>query len=117
MSLDVSLYFEIDTGGPSSSKSVTVYEANYTHNCGAMAVEAGLYQYVWRPDECDDIKTAADLIEPLRRGIKMMEDEPATFIAMNPKNGWGKYETFVPWLRRYLEACVEYPKAKIEVSR
>lgn len=117
MSLDVYLQFEIDTGGPNSPKSFSVYEANYTHNCNVMAEEAGIYRYVWRPDECGDVKQAGDLIEPLRRGIKLMEDEPQRFIALNPKNGWGSYETFLPWLRRYLEACVDYPKATIRACR
>jgi len=116
MSLDVYLQFEVDTGGP-EPKTFTVFEANYTHNCGKMASEAGIYEYVWRPEECEDVKVAGDIIEPLRRGIKFMEDEPQRFIALNPDNGWGSYETFLPWLRSYLEACIENPKATIYASR
>jgi hypothetical protein len=115
MSLDVYLQFEVDTG--TEIRAFTAYEANYTHNCGKMAEEAGVYRYVWRPEECDDVKTAADLIEPLRRGIRLMENDPQRFIALNPSNGWGSYDTFLPWLQRYLEACIKNPKAKIYACR
>lgn len=115
MSLDISLFFEVDTGA--KPKLFYVFEANYTHNCGEMAKEAGIYRYVWRPEECEDVKTAGDLIEPLRQGIKLMEDDPARFIALNPKNSWGSYESFLPWLRKYLTACIENPKATINACR
>lgn len=116
MSLDVSLYMMVDSGGPEPT-TVTFYEANCTHNCNVMAEEAGIYMHVWRPDELDEVKTAGDLIEPLRAGIKLMEDEPQRFIALNPPNGWGSYETFLPWLRRYLEACIAHPKASVATWR
>lgn len=110
------LQFEVDTGGL-EPKTFEVFSANYTHNCNVMATEAGIYKYVWRPEECEDVKKAGDLIEPLRAGIKLMEDEPQRFIALNPKNGWGSYDTFLPWLRKYLAACIENPKATIYTSR
>jgi hypothetical protein len=116
MSLDVYLQFEVDTGGP-ELRTFTIFEASYTHNCNLMAEAAGLYTYVWRPDECEDVWVAGDLIEPLRHGIRLMEDEPDRFIALNPSNGYGSYDTFLPWLRRYLEACIENPKATIYASR
>lgn len=116
MSLDLTLYADVDTGGADKHR-VYLYEANYTHNCGKMAKEAGVYLYVWRPEECPDVKQAGDLVEPLRAGIKAMEDEPQRFIALNPENGWGSYDTFLPWLRSYLEACVAHPKALISAWR
>ena len=116
MSLDVYLEFEVDAGGP-EPRVFCVYEANYTHNCGAMAREAGVYKYVWRPEECEGVQCAGDIIEPLCKGIELMETDPDRFIALNPQNGWGSYDTFVPWLQKYLEACIENPKAKIRVSR
>ena len=116
MSLDVSLYLPVDSGGP-EPHSFELFSANYTHNCTTMAAEAGIYKHVWRPEELDEVQTAGDLIEPLRAGIKRMEDEPQRFIALNPPNGWGSYATFLPWLRKYLEACVEHPKALIDACR
>lgn len=116
MSLTVDLVAYIDIGRDDPEK-VILYTAGYTHNCGEMAEEAGLYKYVWRPEECPDVKTAADLIEPLRNGIALMREDPARFEAFNPDNGFGKYSTFLPWLERYLEACIMYPKALIEADR
>lgn len=116
MSLDVCLYVEVDTGGP-SLRSLVVFEGNLTHNLARMASEAGIYRHVWRPDECEGVACAGDLVEPLRAGIEAMEREPERFVAFNPCNGWGSFDDFLPWLREYLKACVENPKAKIEVSR
>lgn len=114
MSLDVYLRFDIDTGG--AEHTVSVFDANYTHNCGLMAKEAGVYDVVWRPEE-NGVTCAADLIAPLRQGIAAMEDDPKRFIALNPSNGWGSYETFLPWLREYLQACVKFPKAAVVACR
>lgn len=115
MSLDICLCHEVDLGGPEPA-CYTVYEANYTHNCNVMAREAGIYGVLWRPEE-NGIETAGQLIAPLRAGIKIMEDEPARFIALNPSNGWGSYDTFLPWVRDYLQACIAAPKATVSVSR
>jgi hypothetical protein len=116
MSLDVRLYVDVDTGSPELHRCY-LYEANYTHNCIPMAIKAGIYEYVWRPEECCDVAVAGDLVEPLRTGVKLMEDDPNRFKALNPKNGWGDYDTFLEWLRKYLVACIENPNAKIRVSR
>ena len=116
MSLDLYLQVSVDVGG-SEPHIVTLWQASYTHNCNTMAEAAGIYKHVWRPEELSEIKTAADLIEPLRAGIQRMEDDPMRFIALNPENGWGSYETFLPWLKQYLAACIEYPKATIDASR
>lgn len=116
MSLDVTLYVSVDTGGV-EPETITLFTANYTHNCGNMARAAGVYNHVWRPDELDDVRVAGDLIDPLRAGIKTMENDPARFVALNPENGWGSYETFLPWLREYLAACVEHPKAMVDTWR
>ena len=93
-----------------------VFGANITHNLGKMANEAGIYEIVWRPGEVG-IKTAGQLIEPLRAGIELMAGDPVRFMAFDSPNGWGLYENFLPWLRRYLAACEEYPDAGVGVSR
>jgi hypothetical protein len=97
-------------------QNVTIFEQNITHNLGKMANEAGIYMHLWRPDALG-ITKAGELIAPLRKGIEMMEADPERFIALNPENGWGSYARFVPWLKRYLEACEDYPDADVEVSR
>lgn len=107
MSLDISLLVV---------KETVIYAANYTHNVVAMASQAGLYEVVWRPDE-HGYTHARDIIPILRSGIKAMKADPDRFKALNPENGWGSYDSFMPWLERYLEACEGNPEARIEVSR
>lgn len=97
-------------------ESDQVYSANITHNLGAMAAEASIYQHLWRPEEIG-IQKAGQLIEPLAKAILEMKADPARFEKHNAPNGWGLYEHFVPWIERYLEACRQYPDAEITVSR
>lgn len=105
MSLDVSLF-----------ERVCVFDANITHNLNAMAVEAGIYEHLWRPEEIG-IKTAGELIEPLRQGLAKMEADPERFKELDAENSWGTYEDFVPWIRRYLAACEASPDAEISTWR
>lgn len=93
-----------------------IYSANITHNLGKMAAEAGIYKALWRPEEVD-IETAQQLIEPLEKGLNLLESDPARFRQFNPPNGWGTYEGLVRFVRHYLEACQEYPTAKVSVWR
>lgn len=92
------------------------YNANITHNLGAMADEAGIYGIVWRPEE-NGITKAVQLIEPLQKAIEEMEADPPRFEKHNASNGWGLYKHFLPWLRQYLSACKEYPDATVRASR
>jgi hypothetical protein len=93
-----------------------VFRANYTHNAVGMVEAAGIYTHVWRPEELD-ITKASELIEPLRGAIERMKADPNRFISLNPPNGWGSYDTFLPWLEQYLEACEEHPDATVRASR
>ena len=92
------------------------YRANITHNLGKMAKEAGIYMHLWRPDEIG-ITKAEQLIEPLREGLCLLENDPDFFRQFDSPNGWGMYDHFVPFVRKYLEACIECPEANVEVSR
>jgi hypothetical protein len=107
MSLDVYL---------TAVRPTTVYDANITHNLGAMAREAGIYQHLWRPEEIG-ITKAEQLIEPLRVGLERLKAHPDHYSKFNSPNGWGMYEHFVPFVERYLAACVENPDAEVSVSR
>lgn len=95
---------------------VEVYSANITHNLNKMAEAAGIYEYLWRPDEIG-ITTAAQLIGPLEAGLALLKSDPERFEAYNSPNGWGLYKHFVPFVEKYLEACKEYPDATVTVSR
>ena len=92
------------------------YSANITHNLGCMAAEAGIYKHLWRPEEIG-ITKARELIDPLSYGVALMKREPERFIALNPPNGWGSYDGFVPWIEQYITACCEFPEAEVSVSR
>ena len=95
---------------------VEVYDANITHNLGAMAKAAGIYQHLWRPDEIG-ITFAHQLIEPLREGLERLEANPIVFAQFNPANGWGSYDGLVEFVRQYLAACEANPNATVNVSR
>lgn len=107
MSLDVYL---------TAVRETTVFDANITHNLGGMASEAGIYRHLWRPEEIG-VTHARELIEPLRAGIALMEREPERFKAFDDHGGWGTYEQFLPWIRKYLAACEESPDATVRASR
>lgn len=92
------------------------FSANITHNLTRMAREAGIYKAVWRPEECG-ITKAKHLIPVLRNAIEEMKTNPDGFKIFDSPNGWGLYENFLPWLERYLAACIRMPKAKVWVSR
>lgn len=123
MSYDVGLYRPTTHACPSCGHEHAtgvadrdrLFWTNYTSNCGPMWREAGLNLHEWAYDK-NGIRTAATLIEPLRAAIRNLEADPAKFKAMNPDNGWGSYETVVPWLRGILRACEEHPDARVYVS-
>ena len=115
MSLDVTLYIDVDTGGEGLTR-VELFSANITHNLGKMAVEAGIYNHLWHHEEVG-AKHAGDIIDALDAGLTLMKADPDHFEQFNASNGWGLYEHFVPWVKRYLEACREHPKAIIGVWR
>jgi len=78
MSLDVYLV---------EMQEVDIFNQNITHNLNDMAQEAGIYYELWRPEEIG-IMFAKDLIEPLEKGLALMESDPERFKKFNAKNGW-----------------------------
>lgn len=93
-----------------------VFTANITHNLNKMAEEAGIYIALWRPEE-RNWKLAEELIEVLAEGLAYLKERPEHFKTFNPDNGWGTYEILVDFTENYLQACKDFPKAVIEVSR
>lgn len=96
-------------------RTTTVYDANITHNLAPMAREAGLYDALWQPDTIG-AKQAADLREPLTRGLGALLRDPERFKRLNPPNGWGAYDDLVKAVRDYLQACLNNPDAAVSVS-
>lgn len=43
--------------------------------------------------------------------ISGMEADPERFVAMNPRNGWGDFDSFLDLLRRMRDAVPEWPTA------
>ena len=115
MSLDVCLYVDVDTGGKEKTR-IELFDANITHNLGKMAMAAGIYEYLWRPEEINAIY-AEDIIDALETGLKLLITEPERFMKFNSPNGWGTYKHFIPFIAKYLAACKKHPKALIEVDR
>lgn len=109
MSYDVHL--EIDTGGPEPAEVADC--GNYTWNCSPMFRRAlgrgdeGLYSLSGLP--------GGEAAAALGVGILAMEAAPDEYRAMNPKNGWGHYDTALDWLKRIKAACEEHPKATLIV--
>lgn len=95
-----------------------LYDANITHNLVPMAREAGLYTVMWHPEELSAYPIKArDLIAPLNTGLELLRMAPEHFEQFNATNGWGMYKHFVPFVEKYLQACLENPDAMVEVSR
>lgn len=113
-----------------------LYDANITHNLGEMAEKAGIYEALWRPHrlrsdyniEEKDYKgesrfedsvsiKAREIIPLLEKGLKDLKARPSYFKKFNSPNGWGTYEHFVPFVEKYLNACLENPDAIIKVDR
>lgn len=97
-------------------RKVRVGSFNITHNLGKMAVEAGIYDALWRPDE-NGFKHASEIIAPLEAGLAVLKADPRRFKKFDDSNGWGTYRQFVPFVEEVLEACKANPDAEIEVSR
>jgi hypothetical protein len=115
MSLDIDLITpQCDCCGRGGD---SVFETNITHNLTTMARAAGIYEIVWRPEQCDDVSVAGDIVDRLSAGIRELDGNQDKYEAYNAENGWGLYKHFVPFLEQYRDACVKYPTATIEVSR
>ena len=97
-------------------RETEVYSRNITHNMSTMALEAGIYKHLWRPDEIG-VEPAAQLVEPLRGGLALLRSDPDRFCKLNPVNGWGSYEGLIEFVESYLAACEQDPDAKVSVWR
>ncbi len=93
-----------------------LYHDNITHNLAKMANAAGIYACLWRPDEIG-ITKAHQLLLPLNNGLTALRKAPMKFKKYNPENGWGDYEGLCEFVQGYLDACLLYRDAKVEVSR
>jgi len=100
-------------------------EWNYTHNCNSMANAVLDVDYEQRsvPEEVFKFKdkehvswyrkldglSGPEGAKFLDKIIKGLEAEPERFVAMNPPNGWGDYETFLGTLVSMRDCVPEWP--------
>src|SRR5271157_4000402 len=70
-----------------------LFQANITHNLTGMAVVAGVYKCLWRPDE-NGFEYAHQIIKILEIAYLELEISPTKFCEYNPLNGWGSYPSF-----------------------
>lgn len=112
MSLDITLKMK---ACPTCGVGEDSYWANFTHNLSRMANEAGFYRELWHPEKVG-VKTAGQLVEPLRKGIEKMKADPEHYRQFDAENGWGTYDQFLPILEELLEACEKYREAEVEVD-
>lgn len=66
------------------------------------------------PDEFND-GLAKDWAPKFRAAIQDMEAHPEVYRAMNPPNGWGDFDSFLPLLREFAEFLETHPWATIKV--
>jgi len=102
------------------------YCENITHNLGEMARHVkvdgvhgtlSLYTFLWRPEELPFKPSAENLIKNgLLEMLKDLEARPGYFTKFDSPNGWGMYKDFVPFVRRFYEACLKYPNAIVRAS-
>ena len=96
-----------------ATRPTQVFDRNITHNLAEMAVEAGVYEALWRSEG----KKASEIAPLLKEGLEKLTTNPAKFKKLNPSNGWGSYDSLVEFVKEALIACSEYPDGEIGVSR
>ena len=109
MGLDFSIYKEVKC--PYCGEVINkeeVFWVNITHNLNIMAKEAGIYKVLWRPSETN-IFRASEAISILEIGLNKLLSEPEKYKKLNSPNGWGTYKHFVPFVKKVLEECKDYP--------
>ncbi len=104
MSLDISLF---------EDQPVEVCDMNITHNVAPMWKAAGCYDALYNSQG----KQARDILPALLNALDNMKKDQKKYEAMNPVNGWGSFDSAVHWLEVFYEKCLEYPDAKVRVSK
>jgi hypothetical protein len=94
-----------------------LWENNITHNLTRLADAVDLYIVMWCADELG-ITTAKEALPILTRGLNsLVQMHPDFYNHLEPENGWGTYGGLVKFVVDYIQACVKYPDAIIEISK
>jgi hypothetical protein len=113
MSLDISLYQDVDLGGPSGPERLTLFDISTTHNLSAMWEFVGVHEILYKSDG----ELAGKYAETLASGVSFMERHGDTCRQYDAPNFWGTYKQALPWLREVAAAFRKYPNATIRVSK
>lgn len=121
MSLDITLYqgketVECPHCWQKRERDVEVFSTNITHNLNKMADEAGIYYFLWRPDEIG-ATLAKHVTTPIKEGLERLKARPDYFKQFDTENEWGTYKDFIPWLEQLVIALDKNPEATIHISR
>lgn len=112
MSLDISLFILVDTGGKEPNH-LTLASSNMTHNVSTMWRLVGVYDALYESHG----KLAGDYVDALNAGIDSMKEKIDECRVLNPSNGWGDADSALDWLIAWRDECDMHPKATIDVSR
>lgn len=89
-------------------------EVNYTHNINPMIREAGIPN--WPYEFLDNVGFAKNMIEPLTLTLDNFSKDPEKYRAMNPKNGWGDFDSLQITLTAILKLCKENKYSSVNYS-
>lgn len=108
MGVAVSLTILVATGGKKPLE-VELFWRHMTHKGRDIAIEAGLYKPIWRPGELG-VQYANELIGYLTKGLEVLQvmdkRSPSSALPM----------MIIGFVEEYLEACKEYPIARVRVT-
>ena len=110
MSLDVHIYkttewVNTETG---ETKYLDDYSAefNFTTNVVPMWKKAGVYEALHGG-------STQEVAVILRNGIKHMKEHAEEYKLLNPKNGWGDYESNLEFLEKLADYCEKHSDGKV----
>lgn len=87
---------------------------NETHNVAPMARAAGL-GFLW--DKESDGMTTKEALPLLQKGLEYMDSNREELEKLNPKNGWGSYNTLKDFISKLIVSCTSHPDAFLEFWR
>ncbi len=82
---------------------------NYTYNVRDMLEAVGIVFNDLRGKPMSEVSLV------FNKGIAKLKKDPEKYKAMNPENGWGSYETLVPFMEEMNHVFSKHPKATFRV--
>lgn len=110
MSWDV--YISIDTG---SDEYATIWSGNHTWNIAPMFYKA--FESTGNKEGLRSLdgQKCSVVTSVIQMALDHMKNNPDEYEILNPKNGWGSYESAMGFLGDILENCVKHPLCTIFV--